>query len=148
MVPENAPHPVRRVLLVGVALFLLFLLGLGGWVLTRRITPGPFVLRVVPSGAAPDGLSLSLLGPGGAKLAEWRFQGVPGPSVLADVDRKVPWTAVATNASQSRPCITFESAPFVPPAALAPVERLVLSRCCPGVTDAARCPIRRLTLGR
>ena len=145
--PETA-QPVRRAVLVALAALLLLFVAVGGWFLSRRITPGTFVIRVVPSGASPGGMSLTLLGPGGGKLADWKFQDVPGPSVLAGLEKKIPWTAVATNGRQGQPCVTLESAPFVPPAALAPVEQLVLSQCCPGVRDMARCPIRRVTLGR
>jgi hypothetical protein len=148
MAPEAPSHPVRRTLLVGLAvLALLFLAGVG-WFLTRRITPGVFVIRVVPAGGGPGAYGLSLLGPGGGKLGDWRFQDVPSPAVLQAMGKKVPWTAVATNASQRQPCLTLESAPFVPETALAPVERFALSQCCPGVTDVARCSIRRVVLGR
>jgi hypothetical protein len=148
MTAEAASHPVRRTLLVGLAILLLLLLAAVGWFLTRRITPGVFVIRVVPTGSAPGAFGLSLLGPGGGKLGDWRFQDVPSPAVLQALGRKVPWTAVATNASQRHPCLTLESAPFVPETALAPVERFVLSQCCPGVTDVARCSIRRVVLSR
>jgi hypothetical protein len=131
-----------------LVVFVLGCLAFAGWFLTRSITPGDFVIRIVPQGVAPGGLQLSLLGPGGGKLADWRFDGVPGPSVLLGLEKKVPWTAVATNARQRRSCLTLEVAPYVPEAAVAAVERLVLSQCCPGVTDVARCPIRRVTLGR
>lgn len=146
--PESVHHPVRRAVLLGLAALLLFLLGLGGWFLSRRITPGTFVIRVVPVGASAGGMSVTLLGPGGGKLADWKFQDVPGPNVLAGLEKKIPWTAVATNGRQGHPCVTLESAPFVPPAALAPIEQLILSQCCPGVMEMARCPIRRVTLGR
>jgi hypothetical protein len=148
MAPEGSARPVLRTLLVGLAVLLLLCLGAGGWFLTRRITPGSFVIRVVPQGTAPGGFLVSLLGPGGGKLGDWRFQDVPGPGVLQGLEKKVPWTAVATNASQRHPCLTLEVAPFVPEAALAPLERLVVSQCCPGVKDVARCSIRRVTLGR
>jgi hypothetical protein len=148
MVPEGSSQPVRRTLLVVLVVFVVGGLAFGGWFLTREITPGDFVIRIVPAGVAPGGLLLSLLGPGGGKLGDWRFEGVPGPAVLAGLQKKVPWTAVATNARQRLPCLTLEVAPYVPEAALAPVERLVLSQCCPGVVDVTRCPIRRVTLGR
>jgi hypothetical protein len=147
-VPEGSSHPLWRTLLALLAAVVVLCLCAGGWFLTRRITPGTFVIRIVPVGAAPGGFSLSLLGPGGGKLGDWRFQDVPSPGLLAGLEKKVPWTAVATNASQRHPCLTLEVAPFVPEAAVAPVERLVVSQCCPGVTDVARCSIRRVTLGR
>jgi hypothetical protein len=148
MGPEASSRPVRRTLLVVLGVLVLLCLGVSGWFLTRTITPGAFVIRVVPAGAAPGGFLLSLFGPGGGKLGDWRFQDVPGPAVLQGLEKKVPWTAVATNASQRQPCLTLEVAPFVPEATVAPVERLVVSQCCPGVTDVARCSIRRVTLGR
>jgi hypothetical protein len=148
MASDGSSHTFRRVLLLGLGGVLLFLLAFGGWFVTRRITPGGFVVRVGPAGVAPGGLVLSLLGPGGGKLGDWRFVDVPGPSVLAGLEKKVPWMAIATNAGPRRPCLTLEVAPFVPEAAVAPVERLALSQCCPGVTDVARCPIRRVVLGR
>ena len=139
---------MRRALLVGLALLVLLFIALSGWFLSRRITPGVFVIRIVPAGTAPGGFLLSLLGPGGGKLGDWRFQDVPSYSVLAGLEKKVPWTAVATNASQRQPCLTLEVAPFVPESAVAPVERLVVAQCCPRPADAARCSIRRVTLGR
>jgi hypothetical protein len=148
MAAEASSHPVRRTLLVVLGVLVLLCLGASTWFLTRRITPGVFVIRVVPVGVAPGGFLLSLLGPGGGKLGDWRFQDVPGPGVLAGLEKKIPWTAVATNASQRQPCLTLELAPSVPEAAVAPVERLVVSQCCPGVRDVARCSIRRVTLGR
>lgn len=148
MALEAAFSRVRRTLLVGVVLLALLFLAGAGWFLTRRISPGVFVIRVVPAGATPAGFGLSLLGPGGGKLGEWKFQDMPSPAVLAGLKQKVPWTAVATNASQRHPCLTLEVAPFVPEAAIAPLEALVVSQCCPGVKDAARCFVRRVTLGR
>jgi hypothetical protein len=147
-VSPDAPQPVRRTLRILLAVVVVAVLASTAWFLTRRITPGNFVIRMVPAGVGPGGLALSLLGPGGGKLAEWRFDGVPGPSVLDGLQRKVPWTAVATNARQHQPCLTLEVAPYVQEAAVAAVERLVLAQCCPGVRDIAQCPIRRVTLGR
>lgn len=148
MALEASFYRARRTLLVGVALLALLFLAGAGWFLTRRITPGVFVIRVVPVGVAAGGFGLSLFGPGGGKLGEWKFQEVPGPAVLQGLEKKIPWTAVSTNASQRQPCLTLEVAPFVPETAVAPVEQLVVSQCCPGVKDAARCFVRRVTLGR
>jgi hypothetical protein len=148
MESDGDSRPFRLALLLGLGAVVLMLLGFGGWFLTRSITPGGFVVRVAPSGVAPGGLVVSLLGPGGGKLGDWRFLDVPGPTVLAGLEKKIPWTAVATNASARRPCLTLETAPFVSEAALAPIERLALAQCCPGVTEVARCPIRRVVLGR
>lgn len=148
MAPETTSHPVRRTLFVALAVLVVLFFSAVGWFLTRKITPGVFVIRIVPVGAAPGGFGLSLLGPGGGKLGDWRFQEVPSASLLSGLQKKVPWTAVATNASQRQPCLTLEVAPFVPEAAIAPVERLVVSQCCPGVRDVARCSIRRVTLQR
>jgi hypothetical protein len=138
---------LRRVLLVGLAAVLVLVLGATIWFLTRRITPGDFSVRVAPAGPAGS-FSLSLLGPGGGKLGDWRFVEVPTPSVLAGLDKKVPWTAVSTNAGPRRPCLTLQLAPGVPEAAVAPVERLALLRCCPGKADVASCPVRRVLLER
>ncbi len=77
-------------------------------------------------------------------LGLWAFQDVPTAAILAGVKEKVPWKAVSTKASASQPCITLEATPGVPESAVVPLERLVLAHCCPGVTDIARCPIRRV----
>jgi hypothetical protein len=138
----------RRILIAGVGSILLLLAIFGGWFLTRRISPGGFVVRIAPSGIAPGGLVLSLLGPGGGKLSDWRFLDVPGPSVLQGLEKKIPWAAVATNASHGQPCLTLETAPFVPETAVAPVLKLAVAQCCPGLTDVSRCPVKRVVLGR
>lgn len=145
---EAAPHPLLRRLRLLAVLLVLGLLAVAGWFVTRRIAPGDFVVRLVPAGMTPGGLRLTLLGPGGGPLGEWRFDGVPGPAVLQGLEKKVPWTAVATNARQRQPCLTLEVAPHVSPAAVAAVEGLVQAQCCPGLTDAAQCPLRRVTLGQ
>ncbi len=147
MASEGFFQSVRRGLLIGLGLLLVLVLGAAGWFLTRRITPGDFAIRLVPSGP-PRTFSLSLLGPGGGKLGDWHFLDVPGPAVLAALEKKVPWAAVATNAEPRRPCLTLELSPSVPEATVAPVERLALAKCCPGKTDPASCPIRRVVLGR
>src|SRR5271157_4853225 len=100
MTPEEAFSRLRRVLWAGVALLLALVLG-AGYVLTRRVTPGEFVVRLAPSGPASRSFQLSLRGPGGGALGVWGFQGVPGPSVLSGLQEKVPWRAVATHASPS-----------------------------------------------
>jgi hypothetical protein len=138
----------RRGVLIACASLLVLLVACGLWFLGRPVTPGEFVIRVVPSGATPRGLLLSLRGPGGQPLGDWRFEDVPTPAVLAGLEKKVPWKAVATQASPRRPCVTVQVAPSVPQSALAPVERLVFGQCCPGLSDVARCPVRRVVLER
>jgi hypothetical protein len=148
MASDGNSQSFGRVLRLVLGAVLLLLVAFGGWFVTRKITPGGFVVRIGPAGVAPGGLVLSVLGPGGGKLGEWRFVDVPGPPLLAGLEKKIPWPAIASNAGPGRPCLTLEVAPFVTEAAVAPVERLALSQCCPGVTDVARCPIRRVVLGR
>ena len=144
MMPDVRPSPVRRVLLVGVAVVLVPLLGLLGWFLTRPISPGVFVVRVVPARGTAGGLLLSLFGPGGEKLGEWPFQEAPGPAALKSLEKKVPWEAVATKASTARPCLVLQVGRTVPETAVAPVLALARSQCCPGQTDFSACPVRRV----
>ena len=145
---ENVLLTVRRVFLTSGAALLVLLLGFGGWFFTRPVTPGEFVIRVVPAGSTPGAFVLNLRGPGGEGLGEWRFQDVPSPAVLAGLQKKVPWKAVSTQANPQRPCLTLQAPASVSGEVLAPLERFLLSQCCPGVTDAARCPIRRVFLER
>ncbi len=148
MMLEGSASRVGRVLLAGLAVLLVLLLGAAAYVLTRRVTPGEFVVRLTPTSPALRSFQLTLRGPGGGVLGMWGFQGVPGPSVLAGLQEKVPWKAVSTNAGPTQPCVTLEVAPSVPEPVLAPVERLLLAQCCPGRAAPEDCPIRRVLLGR
>jgi hypothetical protein len=147
MASEGRLLALRRALLLVLGGGLVLLLAAAGWLLSRPVTPGEFVIRVVPAGQQGV-FALSLLGPGGGKLADWHYVNVPGPSVLDGLRKKVPWTAIAKDASARRPCLTLATSPAVPEAAVAEVERLVLAGCCPGQADVARCPVRRVALAR
>ncbi len=142
MTPEGRPASARRVLYSAAAALFILVIALGGWFLTRRVTPGEFILRVAPTRQGSRNFQLSLRGPGGGVLGLWGFQDVPTSAVLAGVQQKVPWKAVSTKASAAQPCVTLEVAPGVPESALAPLQRLLLAQCCPGVSELAGCPIR------
>jgi len=142
------PDGVRRALLAGGACVLVLLVAAAGYLLTRRVTPGQFVVRLSLTSPTSRSFQLALRGPGGAVLGLWGFQGVPGPSVLGGLQQKVPWKAVSTQSSASQPCVTLEVSPGVPEPVLAPVERLLVAQCCPGLTVPEDCPIRRVSLGR
>ncbi len=145
---EGFASRLKRVLLAGLVVLLVLLLGGAAYFLTRRVTPGEFVVRLTPAGQASRSFQLALRGPGGGVLGLWGFQGVPGPSVLAGLQEKVPWKAVSTNAGPSQPCVTLEVAPAVPEPVVAPVERLLVAQCCPGLAAPENCPVRRVLLGR
>ncbi len=145
MTPEAS---LRRLLLASVAGLLLLFVLLAGWFFTRRVTPGEFVVRVAPTAAGARSFQLSVRGPGGGMLGLWGFQDVPSPAILAGLQQKVPWKAVSTHASADQPCVTLETTFAVPEATLAPVEGLLFAQCCPGLTDVARCPVRRVVRNR
>ena len=144
----NGFSTARRALLGGLAVVLVLFLALAGYFLTRRVAPGQFVIRVVPTAPASRSFELTLRGPGGGVLGRWYFQDVPGAAVLSGLQAKIPWKAVSTKASPRQPCVTLEAAASVPEPVLAPIEHLLLSECCPGVTALEACPIRRVVLAR
>jgi hypothetical protein len=131
----------------GAGLLLAFLV-LAGWFVTRRISPGTFLIRLVPSRASKGGLELSVYGPGGEKLGDWPFVGTPPPSVLAGVEKKVPWEAVSKNTSVASPCVVLQVGRTVPEEAVTPVEAMARRGCCPGQKDASACPVRRVMVQR
>ncbi len=145
MRPEGSLWARARVrLALAAALFVLVLVLAVGWFVSRRVTPGDFVVRLAPTAPGARTYQLSLRGPGGVVLGVWGFQDAPGPSILAGLQQKVPWKAVSTQAGPSQPCVTLEAPLSVPAAALAPIETLALEQCCPGATNRAGCPVRRV----
>jgi hypothetical protein len=144
--PDGVAHPRRRLLATALGGVLALGLSAAVWFFSRPVEEGVFVVRLAPDGAGPSPLRLELSGPSRELLGSWQFQDVPGPEVLAALRQKVPWTAMAAQASQRRPCLTLELHPSVSAAARDALLQFALSQCCPGWVDMAACPVRTLLL--
>ena len=148
MTLEASLTRLRRLVLWGLGILLLLFLAAGAWFLTRRVVPGEFVIRLAPASAGSRFYQLSLRGPGGAVVGRWVFEGVPGPKILAGLQKKVPWAAISTNTSPARPCVTVEVPAPLPEEVLAPVVQLALSECCPSTAVGVRCTAVRVIRSR